>query len=98
VAEAIAVTRWLFEGAIPAGALVTVLDQGDGDPQAAFAAGFDVVLHLGGEDAELLSGRPFLLTILWRDGLASELGREPPPPIRVRKTAHGFVRVDEAAA
>jgi hypothetical protein len=90
------VTRWLIEGLVPAGALVTITDADDGDPQAMIDAGFDAVLHLGAADPATLSGEPFLFTVLWREALVP--GRQPPSPFWVRWTGSGLVRVEEYAA
>jgi hypothetical protein len=67
----------------------------DGDPYELLAQGFDVVIHLGSRDPHTLSGRPLLLSVLWRDGLVD--GCQPPPPFWVRfdAAAGGFVRVVE---
>jgi hypothetical protein len=87
---------WLLENLVPAGALVTIMDSGDGDPQAALDAGFDAVLYLHSADPETLNGRPFLFEVRWREGLVP--GRRPPPPFWLRWSGSGFERVAEWAA
>lgn len=74
-------TRWLLEGAIPAGAIVGITDLDDPEPAELIARGFDVVMRLHGR-GEMLDG-PVLLSWHWREGLVP--GHEPPAPIWIRR-------------
>jgi hypothetical protein len=88
--------EWLLEGAIPSGAIVCILDEGDGDPQGVLDAGADVVIYLHSADPATLSGVPFLLSVIWRARLVP--GHSPPAPFWVRWTDAGLVRVGEQHA
>ena len=87
---------WLIEGLLPSGALATVADLDDPEPDELLASGLDVVLllHDSGDQA-FHSGAPILFEVRWRDGLVP--GHEPPPPFWVRFDLGrgGLVRVDE---
>jgi hypothetical protein len=88
--------NWLIQDMVPTGAIVTIMDEGDGPAQAALNAGFDAVLYLHSADPETLNGKPFLFEVLWRDGLVP--GRRSPAAFWVRWTGSGFERVEEWAA
>jgi hypothetical protein len=88
------VTRWLVEGLIPAGAIVTFADLDDPPPQELLARGIDVVLYV--HDRGPASERPVLFSCHWREGLVP--GHEPPKPFWIKRVGDGYVRIEEAAA
>lgn len=80
---------WLVDGLIPAGAIVAVADLDDPPPSALIAGGADVVMLL--HDRGAIGGEPVQLSVHWRPGLVP--GHQPPPPLWIRFTGAGFVRV-----